>query len=91
MGPVTVPPIQAIIEIRLSPQDGTLTIEFIDQAPPFDPLSEMPVPDTSAGIEQRPIGGLGVFLVQEMMDENQYAREDSHNWLTLVTRMRQCA
>ena len=34
------------IEIRLSAQGGALTIEFIDEARPFDPLNETPVPDT---------------------------------------------
>ncbi len=75
------------IEIRLSSKDGSLTIEFIDEAPPFDPLSETPAPDTSAGIEERRIGGLGVFLVLEMMDDVQYVREGKQNRITLVTRL----
>lgn len=75
------------VEIRLSSHDGALTIEFIDEAPPFDPLSETPAPDTSAGIEERPIGGLGVFLVRKMMDEVNYVREGNRNRLTLVARM----
>ena len=75
------------IEIRLSSEGGALTIEFIDEAPPFDPLSETPLPDTSAGIEERPIGGLGVFLVREMMDDVQYVREGNQNRVTVVTRL----
>ena len=64
-----------------------LTIEFIDEAKPFDPLSESPVPDTSAKLEDRNMGGLGVYLVREMMDEVTYAREGNRNRLTLVTRL----
>lgn len=75
------------IEIRLHFNDRALTIEFRDEAKPFDPLSESPAPDTSAGIEDRPIGGLGVFLVREIMDEATYAREGNRNRLTLVTRL----
>ncbi len=75
------------VEIRLSSRDGALKIEFIDEAPLFDPLRETPVPDTSAGIEQQPIGGLGVSLVRKMMDEVYYAREGNKNRLTLVARL----
>ncbi len=75
------------IEIRLSTDGGSLTIEFIDEASPFDPLHDTPPPDTSAGIEDRPVGGLGVFLVKEMMDEATYAREENRNRITLVARL----
>ena len=65
----------------------SVTIEFIDEAPPFDPLTETPIPDTAAGIEERQIGGLGVFLVREMMDEAEYTRDGNRNRLKLVARL----
>ena len=45
------------------------------------------IPDISSGIEERPIGGLGVHLVREMMDEVKYTRDSNHNRLTLVMRL----
>jgi len=75
------------LEFRLVAADDSVTIEFIDEASPFDPLTETPDPDIDAGIEERRIGGLGVYLVREMMDEVKYAREGNRNRLTLVTRL----
>ena len=75
------------MEFRLNSEDGALTIEFIDEAQPFDPLSETPDPDISSGIEERPIGGLGVHLVRELMDEVKYTRDSDRNRLTLVMRL----
>ncbi|MEN6395818.1 MAG: ATP-binding protein, partial [Methanoregula sp.] len=43
------------------------TIEISDSAPAFNPLS-LPEPDITEGMEERGIGGLGVFLVRQVMD-----------------------
>lgn len=75
------------LEFSLVTADDSVTIEFIDEAGPFDPLTETPGPDIDTGIEKRRIGGLGVHLVREMMDEIKYAREGNRNRLTLVTRV----
>lgn len=77
------------IEIRLSSVDGAITIEFIDEARAFDPFTETPVPDMSGGLEERPVGGLGVHLVRQVMDEVSYARAGNRNHSTLVTRLAQ--
>ena len=73
-------------EIRLHHDDAVLTIDIIDEAKAFDPLVDPPAPDTSAGIEERKIGGLGIHLVKEIMDEVSYCREGSRNRLTLKMR-----
>lgn len=75
------------LEFRLTADDDSVTMEFIDEAGPFDPLTETPRPDTDAGIEERDIGGLGVYLVREMVDEVRYAREGNRNRLTLIIRL----
>ena len=77
------------IEIRFLYDKETLTIDIIDEAEPFDPLTESPVPNTSAQIEERPIGGLGVHLVKKMMDEVRYVREGNCNRLTLKAQLSQ--
>lgn len=75
------------IEIRFLCEGDDLTIEFIDHARAFNPLTEPPVPDTSAGIVERPVGGLGVHLVRGAMDEARYVRQGNCNRLTLKTRL----
>ena len=73
-------------DITLISEDDTLTIEIVDDGRPFDPLHDAKQPDVGAAIEDRPIGGLGVYFVREMMDEMHYRREDGKNHLTLVSR-----
>ena len=43
------------------------------------------MPDTDAALDDRPVGGLGVHLVREMMDEVSYRYEDGRNRLLLKT------
>ncbi len=73
----------AQIKIRFSfraEHPGGIEIEVSDQAQPFDPLS-LPEPDITAPLEERPIGGLGVFLVRKMMDDVSYHHADGRNHL----------
>ncbi|HUQ20682.1 MAG TPA: ATP-binding protein [Gemmatimonadaceae bacterium] len=68
--------------------DGTLdqdrlTVTLTDDGPPFDPFSQA-APDTTLSVEDRPIGGLGIHLVRELMDEFSYERKDGHNVVVLV-------
>ena len=72
------------IDITLVSDDQQLTIEIADSGKPFDPLTDAPVPDVDAPMEERPVGGLGVYLVRNMMDDMQYRRERGRNYLTLV-------
>ncbi len=48
-----------------------LTIEFIDDGDPFDPLAAPP-PDLEAPLEERDLGGLGVHIVRSLADEVRY-------------------
>ncbi len=52
----------------------------------FDPLS-VPDADTSSDVEERPIGGLGVFLVKRLMDSVDYRRDGNKNILTMTKRV----
>lgn len=72
------------ISFSFNSTDDALTIEMVDDGKPFDPLTDAPVPDVNAPMEERPIGGLGVFLVRKLMDELTYRREEGRNHLTLV-------
>ena len=74
------------IEIVLTSEDHALTIEVLDDGHPFDPLQDSPNPDLAATIEDRPVGGLGIHLVRNLMDDLHYQRDAGRNRLTLVAR-----
>ena len=74
------------IEIALTSAADAVTINIVDEGHAFDPMTDAPEPDTSGAIENRSIGGLGVHLAKEMMDEMNYRRENGRNHLSLVSR-----
>jgi len=71
------------IDIQVDPDQ--ITIELADQASPFDPLS-LPEPDLEADIDDRQIGGLGIFLTRKLMNAVTYRFEDGKNILTMVKK-----
>ena len=73
-------------QIKLTSETDTVTIEFIDDGKPFNPLEDNPEADTETNVDDRPIGGLGLFLIKEMTEEFSYRREDSRNHSTMVMR-----
>ncbi len=74
------------IEITLKSDSEAVTIDIVDEGRAFDPLHDAPEPDIDAPLEERHVGGLGVYLSRTMMDEFTYHREDTRNHLTLVKR-----
>ncbi len=58
----------------------------VDDGPEFDPLSAAQ-PDTTLGVENRPVGGLGIALVRRLMDEVAYERRDGRNRLRFERRL----
>lgn len=73
------------IVIELQQFGDRVTVEIIDDGKPFD-LTQAPMPDLDAPVEQRAIGGLGLHFVRTMMDEVRYCRDGSCNRVTLVKR-----
>lgn len=67
--------------------DGWLQLTLRDDAPPFDPFAEARQPDLTAGIEERPIGGLGVHFVRTLMDEVSASHDGRGNCITLRKRL----
>jgi anti-sigma regulatory factor (Ser/Thr protein kinase) len=72
-----------IIEILLTRGDGQISITIKDDGLEFDP-TKMRDPDTTLSVEERPIGGLGIFLIKQIMDKVQYMREGKINYLILT-------
>jgi len=59
-----------------------LQFTITDCGTPFDPTAKEDV-DTTLSAEERPIGGLGIHLVRQLMDSITYERIDGKNVLTL--------
>ena len=72
------------ITVTFNSTDDALTIDVVDDGKPFDPLTDVPEPDVNAPLNDRAIGGLGIFLVRKLMDELSYRREEGRNHVTLV-------
>jgi anti-sigma regulatory factor (Ser/Thr protein kinase) len=72
--------------VRLQRRGNEILIRVEDDARPFNPLLH-PAPDTRAPIEERPIGGLGIFLVRKLMDSLEYRRRGRKNILLLRKRV----
>ncbi len=70
--------------VRFSVEENPLevTITFIDNGIPFNPL-EKSNPDTHLSAEERPIGGLGIFLVKKSMDMVEYEYKNGQNILKI--------
>ena len=60
-------------------------IQIEDDAAPFNPLS-IPEPEIDGDLEERRIGGLGVFLIRQVMDEVVYRHENGRNILSLLKK-----
>lgn len=64
------------LDIDLS--DDSLTVALEDTAPPYDPR-QAPPPDVDLPLEERPIGGLGVYLAVRSVDRFEYERVGNRN------------
>jgi len=70
--------LQGALELSADIADGTLTVSIEDSGVAYDPR-QAPVPDTSLPLEERPIGGLGVYLAMKSVDEFHYERVGDRN------------
>ena len=64
--------------------DGVVAMTFSDDGSPFDPTTEISEPDVSASVENRKIGGLGIFMVKKMSKSLAYSREGDKNVLRVI-------
>lgn len=66
--------------------NGQLVLTLSDNGREFDPFARA-APDTTLSMERRPIGGLGIHLVKQLMDDARYRREGDLNVVELVKRL----
>ncbi len=80
------PDVAGEIEMSFSSDSGCMEIVVKDSGVPFDATSKED-PDLDAPLEERGIGGLGIFFVKKFMDEVLYERQDGMNVLRLRKRI----
>ncbi len=73
--------------LRLSRNGDTVEAQLEDNGPAFDPFEEAPQPDTGQALDDRPIGGLGVFLVKQFTDDSFYERDGEINRITMRIKL----
>ena len=67
------------IQININLKNNQLTIIIEDNGKPFDP-TDVANPDINLTAENRPIGGLGIFLIRKIMDKVFYLRADEKKY-----------
>ena len=73
----------ATVRVEASEDGKKAVITFIDSGIPYNPL-EKEDPDITLSAEDRPIGGLGIFMVKKSMDDMIYRYEDNKNILAII-------
>ena len=79
IGPVTV-------RFAFEEATRTVTLTFLDKGMPYNPM-EKEDPDVTLAAEDRPMGGLGIFLVKKTMDKMDYAYKYNQNVLTIQKKI----
>ena len=77
----------AIIEVDTESVTDCFKITFEDGGVPYDPLKHED-PDVTLSAEERQIGGLGIFMVKQSMDDISYEYTDNKNRLTITKKIR---
>ena len=68
------------LAVTVAVDEGALRVEVTDTGKPFNPLAAQP-PRTAGRLSDRPIGGLGIHLVKNLMDRIEYRRTNGRNRL----------
>ncbi len=60
-----------VVKVNVSRESEDLVISVVDWGVPFDPTG-VPAPDLTSGLQERPVGGLGIYLIRELMNRVTY-------------------
>ena len=77
---------EVVVEVAVG--EAGLSVDITDDGIAFDPLRDAAEPDVDAPVEERRIGGLGIHLVKNLMDDIRYRRVDGRNHLRLYKHLR---
>ena len=75
---------EAPVQLRLTVTPGRIALTYEDTAPPHDPFAAARSSPPRGGVEERPVGGLGLRLVESLAGELRYVRDGDHNRISLV-------
>jgi anti-sigma regulatory factor (Ser/Thr protein kinase) len=75
------------IVVRVTFVGDDLGVEIEDDGRPFNPL-EHPIPNLALPVEERPIGGLGIYMIRKSTDRLEYHRQAGKNVLRMTKRVR---
>lgn len=78
---------QVTIEFEILGEEREVVVCFRDQGIPYNPL-ERKDPDLGLPIQQRPVGGLGIYMVKKFMDHVDYRYDSGSNVTTIRKRFR---
>lgn len=76
----------ATVRVEIMEEPLSVVITFIDGGVPYDPLQTAD-PNTGLPIEEREIGGLGIYIVKKSMDEITYEYKDGKNILSIKKKL----
>ena len=74
------------ISIHAEKSDDRILLTVEDDGVPFNPFAQEEV-DTNMALEDRVVGGLGIHLIKNLMDEASYKRHRDHNVVTLIKKL----
>ncbi|MCQ2087618.1 MAG: SpoIIE family protein phosphatase [Bacilli bacterium] len=78
---------RARVGVTFDPSKENVTITFEDRGVPYNPL-EKEDPNVNASIEDRSVGGLGIYIVKQTMDDVVYSFDNGHNILKITKNIK---
>jgi serine/threonine-protein kinase RsbW len=75
--------VRGTIELSCERRNGEVRVMITDHGKPFDPTA-VPPPNLDADVEDRAVGGLGIYFMRRMVDKINYEYRDGQNVLTMV-------
>ncbi len=75
------------VKLALDFDDDDMILKIIDSGKPFNPLKKKD-PDINLSAEERKIGGLGIYMVKQTMDEVDYDHDDGCNIVTIKHKIK---
>jgi serine/threonine-protein kinase RsbW len=77
---------ECVIDVCCMHDDKTFTITIIDDSAAFDPLGN-PEPNPKAPLNERGVGGWGIFFIKKLMDDVSYSYEGDRNRLVMIKKI----